>query len=521
MKSATFNKPFLRGWRAVTVALLFLLIPVCVNLAVVFQEGWAFHGLPNHYLYPALKNQFDLHAESDRFLFKVHPLHGIGKLIGSLAEPTPPWYRLTGSVFLCLLFLAAYSIGPGNKPNLDRLLTAVMLCSTPVVFYTSRFFDDHIFHLLILTVAAGLLIRRFEGGSQKNLYLFFLLPAIDLWGCLTTTQFAVTMICLGGMYLYSLLIRLRTKSIISLLKSEAPLFVFAAVALVAVAVGRYELYFFEFIYSYYTSEALEYTRSSGAPWTSHLLAYPRLILFSTTGIALVLLTFFQAHRRFRMPYLGLYILWLLIPLILLTLLDKKNAFYSWYLPPALAFMAAGTISRFPAWCRVLAICGCAITMLLHLIGWVAPFERWVDPTPFEEGRPELLLKPESVDGPETVRFAKEIYSAIKNCGSVENRKLALVGYPQSHQMIPLHYAMLMIDQRPLHTEWQMTTYPLRSSPHTIVVEIFKDNNMVENGPKQALEKKNAFMKWTRDKLTVVHQTDKFQVYCQSIPETGR
>ena len=435
--------------RRAAIAAACLAFVVGVNAYVVFSEGWAFDGFPHGYLYTALQvhQDRDVYDGADDAYWgplldnwDYSPVYRIASVFASIGEPTPPWFRLAGCALLAAIFVVSCWLPVGAQP-VDRLLTALVVSTTPVLMFATRYVDDHALHVLILLVAAALLVRSRNGRRLAIVWPVYGLFALGLLFTHMVTNFLIAAFCLACMIAWTLAVRVREDGAGALAR-ELPRVLVAFVLVAAVAALRYTSADFTAFLDYYRGQSGQ-TLGAGS-WIARALAYPRLLVFGQAGLAVSLVAALNLVPRLRGKDAGLYAAWLVVPLVALSVLGKKNGDYVWYLVPAVALLAAGVLHRAPAWGKWLAVGVCLVFAGLHAVGHASPLVGLVDRAAFQSAE----LTKESrlvVDEGETIAEAWNVIAATRACKSGAHPALLLFGVPPSQSVqVPLQFAVSML-----------------------------------------------------------------------------
>lgn len=515
-KNKSEGKPFLSGYRALAAVFICLFVLVLVNTVIVFQEGWDFTGCPDSRLFQAQTRFHHTDSHMRALDSTLHPMFQLGGLFAWIGQATPPWYRLTGSFVLVIIFLLVYAIRPGPLSHSDRLTAACVVCTTPIVFYTSRLFEVHIFQILVLLAAVASLQHSSMGRDRRWFALFFLMPVFSLWITDTPTQWGVAMTSLPGMYLYTLWKRSGTRSLWSIFKQDLPLILLAIAALVVFALARFNQQQFDLFLNYYSSEAFEFDRIEHdgfqpLSWYRQILAYPQVLVFSASGLLLCLLAAGQILPRYRSKQVWLYLLWIIPPLLFFSYLQKKNTFYGWYMAPAISLMAADTVLRFNKWLKTAAIVLFMLLAVLHLRYWISPLEAWMDIEAFEMHNPDRLVAKVGLDENEIKSRAAEMNDLLLACANLDRRSLYILEYPARTQVQPYMFQMANLNAKPNYQVWG--THVKQFSVTDMVIEL-KNEVEPEPEPEKEIYLLPEIMGLMREVLPLTLENEKYRLYCR-------
>ena len=261
--------------------------------------------------------------------------------------------------------------------------------------------------------------------------------------------------------------------------------------------------------AYYAGETGHATAAGSLPLWVRLAAYPQLLALGAAGVLLSLLALLNVLERYRGPGAALYLGWLLVPLLLLCFLPKKTTIYAWYLAPAVALLAAGAVSRFPAWLKWAVIAGSVVLAATQNYN-ESPLEGLVNLRPFQTPD-RLYMSRISIDEEEILDLAREGLDLAARCGPIDGRPFLLFNMPPAPStLMPHYFAMLLLDQRPryriLFQERRM--YP----PETIALEVKRDDR--QHFPQETLHIYADTVAALRGQFEVVFETEDFRLYCR-------
>ena len=240
------------------------------------------------------------------------------------------------------------------------------------------------------------------------------------------TNYVVMMMSYAGMALYLLLVRRRDWRSAYHVAFEAALWVLAAELLYGAVLLRFDLSQLLRGFGYYESVGVEMGDGYSFSLAATLLGYPSVIVFSACGAVLSALAVANVRPAWRARHAGLYVLWIAVPLILLSVVQKKNTYYIWYTAPAVAFLAAGFLRRLaPRW-KAVAVVFFLGTALLHWRGPVSPLEGWLNPAHFQRGKPFLLESIGYQPAGSLAKSAREILDAADRCAPPGGRAIAVL-----------------------------------------------------------------------------------------------
>lgn len=506
---------------AAGAALFLLLILLWLNTAIVLSEGWYLLGFPHSYQLSALQEFYDREVggpshdlnkddgkgeicDNSRF----SPLYPVGKLLGRIGWPTPPWFRLVGGLFLIAIFLAAYYLPPPPIKSLDRLLTAALVATTPVVLFACRYLEDHPLHILILLIGAGLLLRSSLGAKLSVVWPLYLLPAVDFLFMHMLTNFMIAMMCLAGMILYALVRRIMRSGPRALLE-ELPRWLLAAAALMAAFALRYDLADLPLLKDYYGIEAAGYQAAGG--FIRQALAYPQVLVLGLAGPFLVLLATLNFSKRLRGDGAGLFISWLILPLLLLSTFEKKNTIYAWYLAPAIALLAAAAARQLAGRSKRLILLVCVGLACLHPFSLAAPLQKYIDLTPWQTQALHPILSVKAPSPDQDFRLAQAALSVAVIC---PNRTGPLIVFNRwLDEMEPVYFALLSLDRsRPY---WSFGWFRYGYPPEVTAVEIVAKPAWVTGGPNKMIAERIKILSATH---SVWFESERFRVWCAGEPE---
>ena len=472
---------------AITTAALGFL--VAVNTSIIFRQGWIFSGFPHNYLFSALQTYLDevrCFESGCNTAWPISllenldsPLYWISTWLGQIGQPTPPWFRLTGVVVLVLTFLAAYFLRPSPVSPTDRLVTALTLCTAPVVLTICRYHEDYGFQILLLVVGAGSLLHSRMGRDTLKAIPFYLVPALFFFTTRTTTMFLIACMCLFGMYVYTVADRLRDRSvaILSFVKIESIRIALVALSMILVVWLRTQAGF-EAHFLYFLDETIR-IEAAKASWLKYLTAYPRYLIFGGAGVMICLVAAMNAFKRFRGGAFGLFLLWMVVPLIFLSAMTKRNIHYAWFLVPALALLAAGAVSRFPLFWKRLWLVFCLGGAAFHIINVISPLYLLADYQQFELGmnleNNEQFLHYNHRTKQENLQEAGKVLELAQVCGPLEDMVLVVYYECETHPD-GLYFSMLHLNPEP--TYWFLEF--VLDLPYPAVVVRIRDLDGISN-----------------------------------------
>ena len=501
-----------------------LVLLVAVNAIVVSGQGNQTRGFPHNYLYTALQKYYgtlefiqqdgvwNTAWHEDVFDNIDSPLYAISTLLGRIGAPTGFWFRMTGNVILVLIFLTAYFMHPPPKSSRVRLLTALCVSSTPVVLFTCRHLEDWSFHILVMMLAAMILLRSQMGKIGRIAWLFYLLPALDLYVCLITTNFLVMMMSFGGIYLYAISHRLLRdkKRAVAILAGEIPRWALAFAALYLVHRVRFPYEEDLFYFGYMLGEAQHiYERS--ASWLVHLLAYPSLLLFETAGVTITGLALLALTKKFRPPHALMYWLWTCLPIILLLVFNKKNGYYAWILTAGLSLLAAGVIEKFPPRLQRAGLVLFCLYAVLHTLFIFTPLKAHTLSQAFELEGMQVSEPPRDNNQHERdVREqAERMLKLIELCGPVQGRPVVVHLAFAPHDLTDLYFTMLSLDQRPRY--WLIQNNLPEDTRDFVLIVTEKQGPIDRNN--HLFDYFDQVKKRVQNDLQLVHQSEMDEVYC--------
>lgn len=464
----------------IVLAAACLLALLILNAYLIFSEGWSFDGFPHSYQISALQQFYDRSletADGDDSFFPVghfndnprfSPYYRLGGLLAGIGRPTPAWFRLAGLLFPALTFIAAYLLLPRPNSALNRLVVALAVSTTPVVLFIARYLEDHSLHIFLLVAAAAVLSRTDLLRRGRIAWIFYLIPAAGLLLTHMVTNFLVMMTSFSGLYLYVLIIRFKEDGPGAAWRQEWPRLLVGFFLLIVICWHRLDFAdLFVFIRYYFQQSTAGLT--AHLSWLRRALAYPQIIAFSACGPVVCLLALLAIFKRLRAERLGLYLLWALLPLVLLTPVDKKNAYYAWYLAPAFSLIAAQAVIRMPLKVRQGFVVLCLILAGMHLFWRPSPTEPLVDKAPFDLENPYPLIPIHVYPEAEILGQAQRVLDLAARCGPLDGRPLTyFLDNPESGNPA-VYFAMLHLDQKPRYWlfEKDRAVYP----PGLIAVEI--------------------------------------------------
>lgn len=505
------------------VAIASLCALVAINSLIIFREGWVFVGFPHCYIYTALEKYYGIITgipkgnESQWLAWNWNandnifsPLYYLSTLLGHLGKPTPPWFRLTGVVLLILIFMVSYFMFPAPQSSIDRLLVAMTISTTPIVFFITRYLEDFGFNILILLLGAMILLNSAIGEKTLKALPFYLLPFLSFVSSFMATNFVLMMMSFCGIYLYSILFRSKEKGLLPVIVSEIPRLVVAAVPFLFVKKIRPLT---SIPLGYYGDEMARFgAREIGAPIISSLfkfLAYPSVLFFSAAGVFLCLIALLNFHKKLRGLYVWMYLLWMLIPLAILTPIPKKSTFYVWLLAPAISLLAVEVILKFPRWAKVSWLALCFVFAALHLVCHASPFERHVFARQLWDVSP--LIKDHCYEKDrmqQSVEAARKVLKLAEKCKDVKNYPIVAIHNFRLHPM-DLYFSMLYLNQK--MTYWFLKGMNLEEE-RVIFVEVI-DDEQTSLKLKEPPEEVSIQHKRLEKNHVIVYETENHRVYC--------
>lgn len=449
------------SWRwAAVVSLLFILL---VNALVIFRTASNFAPLPHNYLVSALQIYYSRPAgtptgeetayeprtlDNTRF----SPLYRLAVLFARLGRPSPAWFRLSGLVFVALLFITAYFVPRPPSTTGDRLIGALLVTTAPVVQHVGRLLDDHVCHLWFLLLGVLLLNR----GGKRTRFVFFALPVADLLCDHNLTYWLLTCLGLAGMYGWWLIRRS------GLLKEKKGLAVELAgwCASGALVVPLLVIRFgvdgglwsaIRQVFGYYTGEMGGAEPRTWAIVFRELWTYPGTILLVTAGPLLCALALAQIVPSRRGATTGLAAASVLLPLCLLALVGKKEFFYTFPMTLGVPLLAAETAARLRRPWKALVIAYCLLSVLAPLTTREAPWKEWASATRFRHSQSDWAPEPGRYPDSFYAALAQRTLAALPACGDIAGRALLARRSAESQlDRDALWFALLSESRRPLY-----------------------------------------------------------------------
>ena len=439
----------------VIAAALCALVLAALQTHVIFSQGWSFTGIPHGYVSSALQVYYDrdvaigsdddpvLATEMDNRTYS--PLYRISTLLGWIGEPTPPWFRMTGVVLLLFIFVAAwYASGPERDP-IDRLLTAVVVSTTPAVLHVTRRLEDHGLYVLAL-VAAVAIARHAMARPRRPAWdaALYALPGLVFFFGLMYTYQTIVCVNLACILAYYGAWRIARRGRRELWQELARWLFAGAMVVLAIAI-RSEPEHLRGLLNYYMQESGSDVIATA--W-DHAIAYPQLLFYGMAGPLLCALAALNVSRRLREPHAGLLLAWAVVPIALLSLAAKKELMYGIYAAPAIALLACSPLFRLPAWAKGAAIAG----LLAAAVGLGAnpfPLAGRIDSLALYNGSIQLPEEELRADKEPLLADAQAILDTAAECGPLNDQAILVLarGWP-NRWLTPLNFAMLSLDRRP-------------------------------------------------------------------------
>lgn len=453
---------------------------VGINIAVIFSEGWTVKKRPLGYSYTALQKFYHsiecregicntlLSNESTDNL--ASPIYWVSSAMAYLFGPTPPVFRLTSVLFLCCIFILSFHMDSTEK-FINKLLTAVTVTATPALLFSGRYLEDYAFGTLLLVAAAFCAVRSIEKSKSVFSLMFLALPIITYLSMLTSTDFILWMTGWGGLFLGKLYY---------LTKQDRPVYktfifeaiggaasVFCLLLIMKLRASYPATGFFEYYRGEMTNQKYDFIS-----WFDHLITYPKVILLSSVGFVYCAVACFGFSKKHRGRHNVLYLMMILIPLIVLTLINKKNHYYIWMFVPAIAFLAAGSVSGMPVLLKRGWILLCLILAAMHLIGESAPLERYLDELVIENKHmgvgAELSLSGTEFDFKSSMPVAKKVLEMVNQCRLPKNAPV-IVRTNRNPRPFVIYYCMLYQNQD--HSYWFFDDMPTSIMKNAAIIEI--------------------------------------------------
>ena len=432
--------------RAVLLAVLIGIFLVILNVTIIFNEGWDFAGYPHCYQYSALQHFFDRFnpgsespnyyfpsgRENDNEYFSV--LYTLSSLMGRIGKPSPPWFRLSAVFLWIFVYVLAYWHLPAPAKPSDRLITAVMVGTMPVVFIMGRYLEDHIVHIALLLVTATILGHGRLGADRRRSWPLYFLPGLAALLTHMLTNFLIMMLSFAGMILYSYFVRRKELLHGRVLFREVGLWLIGGAIVVVVVFFRINRFNIQQLGGYYVTEA---ANQSGS-WLK-LLAYPEVLVLSAAGVGLCILALLAFWPPARCKQAGLYLCWLVLPLVVLTLVQKKNTYYIWYAAPAVTLLAAGVIRRASGRVKAAVLIVSLVFAGGHLFDLAGNWEWLIEQNLFQGNMPFYLQSGGKANETELLAEAQKVLDLAAECGELKEQ--AILAVSDYWASVPLAFAL--------------------------------------------------------------------------------
>ncbi|MEM2915635.1 MAG: hypothetical protein QXH91_09615, partial [Candidatus Bathyarchaeia archaeon] len=383
----------------------------------------------------------------------------------------------------------------------------------PIIFFVTRYLEDFGLHMLVLLLGASILLHNRMGRITSRVLPFYFLPALDFLLTHAITNFFITMMSFLGIYLYSVFARIKDFKFTSVVKSESPRLLLAALALIIVNRIRIPGGITELLRYYQTeATAFEATKYGAqlAPWFVHALAYPSVLLFSSAGVILCAIALLNIKWRLRSPHSWMYLLWILIPLLFLTPIGKKNTYYVWILTPAISLLAAEVILRLPNKIKKLWVVTCFAFAALHFINFASPLEQLADIPVFQGHYLMNNIQNEKGFTKNVFKTARDAIELAERCGDIKNKPLVIV-QPPVISPAKLYFVMLYLDQRPIY--W----FPRNLDPAEkfIAIEILEceERKRPDMWEMWDYTLGSGYIDKLRSSHALVYESEKYRVHC--------
>lgn len=468
--------------RSFGTAFIIAAILVLVEVIIILQEGWLVRKLPLGYLYTALQKyfntvEFQFGFWNTNMAVGFHdnllcPLYMVSTLFGHLIGPTPMVFRMASVLFLVIIFIVSYFLYPKSDP-INRLVTAVTVTTTPVVFYVGRYLEDYVLGILLLLISAAVANRILLKPKFYAGFVFYLMPAVAFGSLLMITNFIIWCMAWAGIFLFLMIgQRKNFESWGNFLKWKIGRIALGVLGFVLVWLFHSSLSVQSFV-NYYIAESMQ-PGISPVAWYQHFVAYPKMLLLSSAGVIYCGLAMLSFTKRFRFVNQAMYVWMVLLPLIALTLMTKKNHYYVWMIAPIVAIMAAGCVTNFPVWLKKIWIGICVAFALLHLVNWASPLERFLDDSIVEAQNVKLgdRLYGKAVDIEQALRTAARVLPLADQCDLPKTAPLIAISKGTSSPEA-LYFAMLYLDQD--RSYWFINDCPFPVFQEAVVIFVDSPN----------------------------------------------